>query len=68
MPCMGPGDQKKEAQEAFVEIAKLLRREYGVEIEDPETFGICKKQYNEAVAQLKSDLEEVFKLESYNSF
>ena len=65
---MGPGDQKKEAQEAFVEIAKLLRREYGVEIEDPETFGICKKQYNEAVAKLKTALEEVFKLESYNSF
>ena len=29
---------------------------------------ICKKQYNEAVAQLKADLEEVFKLESYNAF
>jgi hypothetical protein len=69
MPVMGPSDRQDDADQAFKEIAELLKTKYGVaDITKDETFGMFSDEFNEHRQKFLKELREVFKLDSYNGF
>ncbi len=59
---------REEADQFIAEMEVILKEKWRIDITTPETFGICKDEYNNSVQDLKDAIREVFKFYSYNGW
>lgn len=68
MPVMGP-DNDKEGADKFIKFAsEFIQNHRQLDINEKETFGLCKDDLNKSIEKFKESVYEIYKFHSWNSW